>query len=471
MSGLFASINSTVKALSAHSRAIEITGKNLANVNNPDYARQRVIFGDRGTVVTPQGAESLGLEALAVEQVRDSLLDRQVMREISLKSSFEAEQSGYQRAQAGLGQSIDRSSSASDPTAAGGSGLAGAIDGFFNAFQSFAARPTDDGERQILLQKAGILTDRIQLTDTRLAQVQSDLNAEIGTDVDDINGLLKSIAELNGQIGRFEVNAPGTAVDLRDQRQARLEALAAKLPVDLRDTAGGQVQVVAKDGLGADVVLVDLATVQGTVAFTGTQLTAGVPATALALKGGSIKGALDARDGAVQTLRDDLDQLAKQFVTSINAAYNPTGATGDFFDATGTTAATINLVGTLTAATLKASDGGAAGDNTIALAIAQLANTTFSTAGGDQIDGSFSGFFGKTVSKFGQSLAGANSRVSDQTNIERLVRSQRDAVSGVSLDEEMADLMKYQRSFQASSRVFTVLDELLDGVVNRLGVG
>ena len=98
-----------------------------------------------------------------------------------------------------------------------------------------------------------------------------------------------------------------------------------------------------------------------------------------------------------------------------------------------------------------------------------MANTTFSTGSGDEIDGSFSSFFGKTVSELGQALSTANARVDDQSNIERLVRSQRDAVSGVSLDEEMADLMKYQRAFQASSRVFSVLDELLDGVVNRLG--
>src|SRR5688500_16877061 len=138
MAGLYASINATVRALSAQRRAIEITGKNLANVNNTEYARQRVRFGDRGTVITPQGAESLGLEALGVEQVRDSLLDRQVMREIALQSSYETQQSGYQRAQAGLGQSIDRSQAAGDVNGSGGSGVGGAIDGFFNAFQSFA---------------------------------------------------------------------------------------------------------------------------------------------------------------------------------------------------------------------------------------------------------------------------------------------------------------------------------------------
>lgn len=469
MSGLYSSINATVKAITAHSRAIEIAGKNLANVNNPEYARQRVVFGDRGTVITPQGAESLGIEALAVQQLRDALLDRQVMREVGLRSAFAAEQQGYQRAQAGLGQSIDRTSGAAEAGAVGNAGLSAAIDGFFNSFQSFAARPTDDGERQTLLQKAGILTDRFQLTDSRLAQVQTDLNSQIGDDVAGINRLLGTIAELNSQIGRFEINAPGTAIDLRDQRQARLEELAAKMPVEIRDTPTGQVEVVAKDAGGSDIVLVNLAVVQGTVAFTGTQITAGSGATPVALSSGSIKGALTARDGAVQTLRDDLDKLAQQFVTSVNTAYNPAGTSGNFFNATGTTAGSISLVNTLTAATLKASDGGPAGDNAVALAVAQLATQAFSVSGGDQIDGTFSGFFGKTVSKLGQALAGANARVEDQNNIERLIRSQRDSVSGVSLDEEVADLMKFQRAFQASSRVFNVLDELLDLVVNRLG--
>ncbi|MES2695883.1 MAG: flagellar hook-associated protein FlgK [Verrucomicrobiota bacterium] len=469
MSGLYASLNTTVKALAAQGRGIEIAGKNLSNINNTAYARQRVVFGDRGTFVTSNGAESLGLEALSVQQLRDSLVDRQVMREVALKSGFESEQSAYQRAQAGLGQSIDRSASAGSTTEAGDSGISASIDDFFNAFQSFAARPTDTGERQTLIQKSEILADRFQLADSRLAQVQADLGAEVASDVTEVNRLLSSIAELNGQIGRFEINAAGSAVDLRDQRQARLEELSAKMPIEVRDTASGQVQVFARDADGAEIPLVNLATVQGTVAFNGTQITAGSPATTVALGGGSIKGALTARDGAIQTLRNDLDQLARQLVTSVNAAYNPTGSTGNFFDPAGVAAGSINVVNTLTASTLKASDGGAAGENTIALAVAQLANREFSTAGGDHIDGTFAGHFSKTVSKIGQALAGANSRVEDQSNIERLIRSQRDSLSGVSLDEEMADLMKYQRAFQASSRVFNLIDELLDTVVNGLG--
>ncbi|MEY2878075.1 MAG: Flagellar hook-associated protein 1, partial [Verrucomicrobiota bacterium] len=284
-----------------------------------------------------------------------------------------------------------------------------------------------------------------------------------------LNRLLVTLADLNAQIGRFEANAPGSAVDLRDQRQARLEDLAAKLPVEVRDQSGGQFQIVAKDAAGADVVLVDRAQVLGAVAFDGGQLSAGTPATVLAPAAGAIKGALAARDGGVQTLRHDLDLFARQLVTSVNAAYNPTGATGNFFAPAGTTASTIQLAATLTPANLKASDGGPAGDNSIALAVAAVGARIFSTAAGDAIDGTIGGFFSQAVGKLGQSLAGANARVDDQGNVEKLVRSQRDAISGVSLDEELADLMKYQRAFQASSRVFQTVDELLDLVVNRLG--
>jgi flagellar hook-associated protein 1 FlgK len=239
--------------------------------------------------------------------------------------------------------------------------------------------------------------------------------------------------------------------------------------VTVVDAGGGQVQLLTKDTTGADVVLVDKGSVLGGLAFNGTQVTGGAAGAGLALVSGSISGALTARDGAVQTLRNNLDALAQQLVTSVNQAYNPTGATGNFFSAGGLTAGTINVSSSVTTSNLKASDGGAAGDNSVALAIGNLANKKFSIAGGDAIDGTFGGFYSTAVSSIGQALAGANARVDDQTNIQKLVKSQRDAVSGVSLDEEMANLMKYQRAVQASSRVFNVVDELLDNVVNRMG--
>jgi flagellar hook-associated protein 1 FlgK len=171
-------------------------------------------------------------------------------------------------------------------------------------------------------------------------------------------------------------------------------------------------------------------------------------------------------------MRTNLNNLAKQLVTSVNGAYNPLGTERDFFDAGGLTAGTMALDSTLNAFTLwpatDGTDGVPSGDNSIAQAVANLASKTFTTPA-DSISGTFSQAYSKTVTDLGQALTTANSHVTSQTTIASLVRSQRDAVSGVSLDEEMADLIKFQRAFQASSRVVQVIDELLDAVVNRLG--
>lgn len=473
MAGLFASLADSVKALTAHSRSIETTARNLANVNNPSYARQRVILGDRGSVQTDIGAQSLGLEARSLQQMRDFLLDRQVVREISVKSSFDAQQVGYQNAQAALGESIDRASDANATDGGnGGSGIGDTLTSLFNSFQSLAARPTDPGERQGLFQDATILTDRIHTADSQLSQVQTDLTSRVTSDVTDTNTILASIANLNTEIGRFEIATPGGAVDLRDQRQAQLEELAKKLNIEsLPDpTEPSEIQVFARDSSGNPVLLVDKANVTGPVSVTGAVISGGSPSTALAITGGSMFGSITARDGAVKTLRDNLDLLSKQLVTSVNAAYNPLGSTGDFFTASGITAATISVASSVTATNIKASDGGPPGDNTIAQAVANLASKTFSTASGNVINGTFTQHYGASVSSFGQSLSTTNSHVTDQTNISNMVRDQRDSVSGVSLDEEMTNMMKFQRAFQASSRVVETINELLDNVIN-LGKG
>lgn len=473
MSGLFGSLSTGVRALTAQSRAVETAGRNLANVNNPHYARQRVVLGDRGTVFTPEGAQSLGLEALQVQQLRDDLLDRQTVREIGATSALDTEAGAYERAQAGLGQQISRTGEAAGLGAAGsGNGLAESITAFFNAFQAFAARPTDLGERQSLVQQAATLVDRVHTTDQRLAQVQGDLTEQLETDVAEANRLLETITNLNRQIGRAEINFPGGAADLRDQRQARLEELAAKLPCESRPAPGypGQMEVFVRDSAGAEVVLVNGPAMTDPVQLTASGLRVGpVGGPAIAVSAGTVGGALKARDTVIAETRTRIDRLAEQLVRSVNAAYNPTGATGDFFVPSGTSAGSLALAAGVSAASLKASDGGAASDNTIARAVAALGDRKFSAAAGDAIDGTFLQHFTRTATDLGQALASARARADDQRGVEQIVRGQRDAVSGVSLDEEMADLMRYQRSFQASSRVVAVIDELLETVVNRLG--
>jgi flagellar hook-associated protein 1 FlgK len=466
MVGLYASLDQTVSALNAESVAINVTGTNLSNVNNPNYSREVVDLGSLGTVQTPEGAESMGLTALGVSQIRSSILDAQVRNSDSSTSYYNTLQSAYEQAQAALGQTV---SSTTSESASSNSGLASAINGFFNAFQSYAADPTDTGQQQAVLEAANILTSQMQSTDQNLSQVQGGLASQVTSNVSSANGLLSDVAKLNGQIAQFESGSPGSAVALRDQREADLEELAGYLPITVTEGATGEDQVSTTDTSGNPVVLVNNATVTGPITSSGSQISAGNPSTVLGVTTGSIQASIDASNNGVQGLRDSLDELASQLVTSVNAAYNPSGTGNNFFASSGTTAGTISVDPSLTSSNLQAGSSGNTGDNTVALAIANLANQTFSTSGGDQIDGTFGGFYNNSVSGFGQTLAGVNDQATNESNIQNLVTTQRSSLSGVSLDEEMANLLMYQRSYQASSQVFQTIDSLIDTTVNSLG--
>lgn len=453
----------------AHQTGVQVAGRNLANVNTPGYARQRVILGDRAQTESALGVVGSGVEALGIKQIRDQFLDVAVTRETSQTARLQAEESALQRAESNLGEQIDRSADSAfvgDATHST-NGISAALNDFFNAFDNLAANPTDAGARQSLLQKADLLANKFNVTDQRLSALQADLTAEIDAGVTTVNSLLGQIANLNGSIAQNELDAPGSAVGLRDERQARLEELATFMDFTTRPIPGGngQIQIVARDGAGADVLLVDRTTVRGGVSFDGTQFSGGAPATPLAMSGGALSGQLGSRDGAVQQLRDDLRKTADQFAGAVNAAYSVTGA--NFFQ-TPPASGLLALDPALNFTTLKTSATVDAGANEVALAVADIARQRFSTAGGDVIDGTIGGFFNQTVSGLGERLSSVEAKLSDQEIVAQMLTAQRDSVSGVSLDEEMADLMKFQRAYQASARVVRVMDELLDGLINNM---
>ena len=394
-----------------------------------------------------------------------------VQQEASLTSGFTAEQNVLQQAQAALGENITNSSTSdtSSSSTTTDSGLDSAINGFFSAVQNLAADPTDPGQREALLQQAGVLTDRFQQVDQNLAEVQSGADAQASSGVDSANSLLTDIGNLNTEIASVEVNAPGSAVNLRDQREADVEQLAGLMPVTAVENSQGELTVTAATS-GSPATLVSNGTVTPLTYASGVvKAGSGSGAVALTLASGSIQGSITASTGAVQTLRTNLDAVANQLVTSVNAAYNPGNVSGgNFFDASGTTAGTIAVDSNLTSATITAGTG-AAGDNSLATAIANVANQTFATSGGDAIDGTVSQFYSNAVTSIGQAVDTANTRVTDQTNVQNIVTTQRSSLSGVSLNDEMTNLMSYQRAFQASSEVFQTINTLLDDLITQLG--
>ena len=468
--GLYDVLRMGLSSLRAQSRAIETVGRNMANVNNPTYSRQRVIFGD----VSPTGSASVGVDVIEVQQVRDVLLDRQLVREKSGSAALEAETAAYERGEAAMGETI---SSVNDPSLAattGGNSLTNAMAGFFGAARQLSVDPTNSTQKQMFVQTAKTMTERFQFSNDRLAEVQADLTNQVSNDVDKANVLLTTIKELNLMIATQESKTGTKALTLRDQRQARVEDLAQVMnfkTTTLPD-APNQIQITATSASGVDTVILSGGTTLETLAFAGAALRVVSSNTALTLTGGSTKGHLTARDGALQTLRNSLNLLAKQMVTSVNAAYNPSGTGQNFFDPAGTNASSIQLASGLTGLNVRASvAGGAAGDSSVAQAISKLDIRSFSSTSGDAINGTMGESYSAAISLFSYSLSQSRMNHENQTGVLNIVRGQRESMSGVSLDEEAAELMKFQRAYQASARVISVVDQMLDIVVNSLGRG
>jgi flagellar hook-associated protein 1 len=470
MSGLFSTISSTSTALNAESQAINVTSNNIANLNNPNYSEEQVLFNDLGSVQTPDGVESMGITT-SVDQMRNAVLDMMVQQQASITSGVQAQQNVLQQAQAALGEGITGSSTSADASTTSTSGLSVALNNFFSAFQGLAADPTDSGEAQTVVEQAGVLADRFQEIASNLTQVQTNATTQVTDGITTVNNLLTDIAGLNSQINGLNAGSSGAAAALVDQREGDLETLAGLIPISVQTNTQNEDQVSTTDSTGNPITLVSNAAVSNALSFSGGVISAGSPPVALGLSSGSLQGTLAVTSGPIQTLQDSFDQLAQQIVTSVNAAYNPTSTPGgNLFLSTGTTASTITVDPSFTPTTVQAGSG-AAGDNSIAVAVANLANQTFSTGSGDAINGSITQFYAGAVSNLGEALDTANTQVTDQTNVQTVVVNQRQSVSGVSVDQEMSNLMTYQRAFQASSEVFQVLDGLLGTVVNNLVSG
>jgi flagellar hook-associated protein 1 FlgK len=475
MSGLISNLATSSKALSVHAKGLEIAGKNLANINNRNYAKQRVEIGDRGSINTQIATESMGVEDMELRQNRDVLLDKSVMREFTASSGLEAAKKILESAEGALGQFLDRtkdSTSIQNATGSNGGGISDSLSDFFNAWESYSVKPNDVAVKQLLIEKAKILADKVNVTDQRLESVQTNVDGQIASDLIDANGILKTIAELNGYIAKAENGRPNSAVDLRDQRQAKLEELSKYMDVSFENISDSNGQIRVKCG---DVVLVEGKDVSGGGSLvyvnTNTEKKFTFGGVDLPMQKGALITQLETRNGAVQDTRAQIADLAKQLRKSVNDVYSTTGS--NFFKSVAGTAVgkLIEIDSSLTVSALKATSTPNAGANDVALEIANLANKLFATSpsGTDSIDGTFGGSFNSTVSKLGQNLNTTNIQLEDQKLSEEMTRSNRDSFSGVSQDEEMTDMMKFQRSFQATSRFITVVDNLLDQVVNRLG--
>ena len=337
-----------------------------------------------------------------------------------------------------------------------------------------ATNPADLTARTVLLTKADSLTKQLNQASAQLSAQRISLDGQIGSGINDINGLASKIADLNAQIKLTEVSGQ-QANDLRDQRGRFLNDLAGLVDISSIEDTSGQVTVFV--GVGQLLVteqtaykltgvpdatnggLLDVRYDGGT--GPNTDITSSI-------SGGRLKGLLDARDTTAAGLQTSLDTLASQLVSQVNTqhrlGYGLDGSTTqDFFTATGTTAGTISMALTdrqkIAASSTAA---GVPGNNVNALALANLQTASVAGLG----NATFQSYYGAMAGSFGATLQGATRDLQGQEILHDQLLAHRAEVSGVSMDEELINLLKYQRAFQAASKLITTSDEMLQTILS-----
>ncbi|MGA2657342.1 MAG: flagellar hook-associated protein FlgK [Verrucomicrobiota bacterium] len=469
MPGLFDSLNIASSGLNAQQQAVGVAGQNLANVNNPAYSRQVVVEQAATPLQTSLGQEGAGVQVVAIQQIRDAMLDGQIQGENSITSFLQTQQNALQNAQSNLGEQLQSAASSSDASSVGSTGgLDSGLSGLFNEFQALSIDPGSTPNRQAVISQAQQLAAQFNQVNQSLSDLHDQLNQSVQTGVGSANQLLSEIAGLNHQITLAQGASGGTANDLVDLRQEKLEDLAKLVNFQPVANSDGSVNVVVDGQL-----LVSGSEVQDTLQSYdagGGQLmvrTAGA-GTPLTLTGGSIQGAIDSRDNALASLQSGLNQLASQLITRVNAVYSKgcdlNGNTGASFF-TGADASDIGVNAALASdpsALQAAGVAGASGDNQVAAALAQLGTAPQSGLGNQ----TFSGSYNATITDLGSALSTANSRLSDQQTVQNMLSQQRTSVSGVSLNDEMTHLMTYQQAFQAAAELVSTINTMLGDLMN-----
>ena len=462
MSGIFGILNMGKGALLTQQRAINVTGHNISNVNTDGYSRQNVLMGTNLPISTRPGQIGTGVHAMEVRRIYDRFLGLQINNENQGLGRWEARKSAI-----GTIETILNESS--------GSGLNQAMSEFWNAWQDLANNPSGLTERTCLLEKGELLAMRFQQVYTDLGQVQKDVDNNITGTIQEINRITEQIADLNHKISGIEANGQN-ANDYRDSRDLLVKELSSLIDISTFEDDTGMVSVIT--GGGRSLVQGDhyrsLSTETNVDGFQDIIWLDGYGNSENItedITDGKLYGLLEVRDSDIPDYLSELDTLAARIIEEVNtlhsSGYGLDGNNGrDFF--TGTSAADIGInsaiqsdVNLIAAAQ---DPNGLPGDNTIAIAIANLQNEL--TMNGNTV--TFDDYYNSIVSQVGSEANTAATNYDQQSKMVTYLDSYRESISGVSLDEEMVNLVKFQHAYEAAAQLISTADELLDTVIGMI---
>lgn len=465
-----------ISGVRAQRLAIDVTGQNIANVNTDGYSRQRVILQE--TVPGSVGDMYIGggVTVTAVQRSYDRLIQRQLVDGGTSLAEAKVEESALQRIEPLFNE-------------LGTDGLGKAINEFFNAWQDLSLNPTGAAERQNVFLKGQILTDAFHQTSSGLSATVSIANDSLTDITSAISDIAANIARLNEMIVSSEQLGSGSANELRDQRDLYVRQLSEKVGVTTYENRDGSVDISVagydlvvgntyaslyniprNSATPASIYITPLGNPPrqsgGVAPDTLLYSAAGVSAgTNLLQYTGELGGTLKVRDLTIPDIKGKLDAIANQIVTTVNAAhgggfyFDSLGAPqagGPFFDPLQLTAAGIRLSPTLTPQTIAAAAPPGSlvpGNNANALAIAGLKESAVGNS------------YTSLVSEIGTRVANSENVVKTNEAFMLQMKNLRESTSGVSLDEELTNLVKYQRAFEGSAKLINVATEMLDTVL------
>ncbi len=446
MSSLFGTMSVAISGLMASQEALEITTNNVANANTPGFSRQRPVLSEGDPIVYNWLTFGTGVVLSSVQSLRDPILELRLNAETQRQSQLDTSVSAMQQIE------VMFNNSSGD--------LGKQITNFFNSLQQLSTNAANVSARQGVLAAANNLATTFRTTVSNLQAQRSNLDLSVGQDVNQINVLTSQIAKLNQQVSAME-NLHQDAGTFVDQRTTLIRQLAALIDVSvvksdntLTVTTSSGYALVAGDRSFAVSSQPDSSGVQH-IFSQGSDITAKI-------SGGSLAGVIEVRDQKIPGIVSDLDTLAAGLATAINAAHrNGTdlngAAGGDFFTAPparGTGAAAGFSVAITDPAKIAASSDGSAGSNGN---LAQMLNVQSQPVAAGQ---SPNNFYADMIFRVGSDVANGSSERDASDLILRQLQNQRNSVSGVSMDEEAANMIQYERAYQAAARLITTIDEI-----------
>lgn len=453
------------QALDADQSALSIVANNVANANTTGYTREIPTWQENVPVEINGSSYGAGVTETGPSSVRDRVLEQRLVQQKQLASGTGARLTALNTLQA-----LFTPASGSSSSTAGDIGSD--LTSFFNSFSSLEANPANNALRQQVLSTASTLAGDVSNAAAELSAQQSALDQEAAGMTSQVNALTRSIAQLNGQIQSISPNSdPGA---LADQRQQNISQLSQLIGVSQVTTENNGLSLTTTAGT---LLVSEGTSYQLTVGLSGgvTHFFAGGGdvTSELASGGGAVGGYLMARDQDIPHAIGALDQLAYDVSTAVNAANNAgtdlagdSGGAGNIFYSPAQvagSAATMSVVMTDPNHIAAAGLGKGTGDNANAVAMADLSNQLI-------VSGETpTSYYAQFISALGSRVAEVQTENTAQSASVTQLQTQRDALSSVNLNDEAASMQQFERSYQAASQVFTILNTVMNSALN-LGV-